>query len=445
MKKTVSLLLAAALLLAPLAACGSVEDRPTSPPESVSPSESASPSASAAPLESPPPSAGTSQSGSPAPTQAVSDIDAKLAELMDEALDYCAEQGEDVSQLERLDYRDPAALEHYVKDVYGVSDEIWDTCQSAVVAKGPEGSVFQAAIFRMGTDNPEEAGIELICALHTYLDGLEARNEDPALAELLHEVQAVYSMKYCFLVLSGCYEDVQGHVVLDLLNGGRFSSMARHLVPPESPIPTPAPTPDPDYPDRVLFTPPNQEDMSLYDTSAIRAAWEKGDPSALSDYDRAVYSAARQVLDGILTDGMRDLEKETAIYHWVVNSVDYDWTHQDVLAETPRSSYEPYGGLVDRKAVCLGYAVTFQLLCDLAGVECITVPGASSNSRGDHAWNMVRVDGKWYCVDVTWDSNKRQQTDQGEAKDWSYFNVTSDRMAETDHQWDYANTPEATA
>ena len=62
-----------------------------------------------------------------------SETDAKLAELLDEALDYCAEYGEDVSQLERLDYKDSAALESYIKDVYGVSDEVWETCQGAAV------------------------------------------------------------------------------------------------------------------------------------------------------------------------------------------------------------------------------------------------------------------------------------------------------------------------
>ena len=132
-------------------------------------------------------------------------------------------------------------------------------------------------------------------------------------------------------------------------------------------------------------------------------------------------------------------------YDWVVNNVDYDWTHQDHRKETPRESFTPYGGLVDRTAVCLGYATTFQLLCDLAGVECITVPGAAFESQEDHGWNMVRLDGEWYCVDATWDANVRERGGRGRPEDWDFFNVTSDDMAASDHQWDYANTPEATA
>ena len=88
--------------------------------------------------------------------------------------------------------------------------------------------------------------------------------------------------------------------------------------------------------------------------------------------------------------------------------------------------------------MCLGFASTFQLLMDMAGVECLTVVGAAFDSREDHAWNMVRLDGEWYCVDATWDTGVPEGY-------WSYFNVTSDYMAATDHQWDYASVPEATA
>ena len=197
--------------------------------------------------------------------------------------------------------------------------------------------------------------------------------------------------------------------------------------------------PDPDYPDRTRFTPPGEDDMSIYDTAAILAAWEKKDPSALRGYDREVYDMAADILPD---ENLSGLEKEAAVYRWLVNNVNYDWTHQDPLAETERWSYEPYGALIKRAAVCLGYATTFQLLMDMSGVECITVVGAAFNSTVDHAWNMVRLGGEWYCVDVTWDANAREQFQ--EEQEWRYFNLTSDEMAKS-HQWDYANTPEATA
>lgn len=196
---------------------------------------------------------------------------------------------------------------------------------------------------------------------------------------------------------------------------------------------------DPNYPDRERFNPPNKEDMSIYDTSEILAAWEAKDPSGMAGYDREIYDAAQAVIDAIITDGMSDFEKENAVYNWLVNSVNYDWTHQDIMVETSRDSYGPYGGLVNHSAVCLGYAATFQLLMDMTGVECVTVVGAVLHNTGDHAWNLVRLDGNWYGVDSAWDASGRELAEDYE---WQYFNMTDQELIEM-RQWDYDSVPKA--
>ena len=275
--------------------------------------------------------------------------------------------------------------------------------------------------------------------------GLEEQEEqyrqegDEIKAELMANGQAFSCGCYAVTIISDHTEDAVRlfpRIVNDPDTNGYFTRYIEGLQPAA------VTDPDPDYPNRVRFNPPGEEDMSIYDTSAILAAWEAGDPNRLSGDDREIYDAAAAVLAEITRDGMSDLEKETAAYRWLVNNVDYDWSHMDALEETDRRSYGPYGGLVDRAAVCLGYAASFQLLMDMSGVECITIVGAAFNSTGDHAWNMVRLGGEWYCVDATWDANAREQFH--EEREWRYFNLTSDEMAK-DHQWDYANTPEATA
>lgn len=61
-----------------------------------------------------------------------------------------------------------------------------------------------------------------------------------------------------------------------------------------------------------------------------------------------------------------------------------------------------YGALVDGYAQCEGYAFAFSLLCDSVGIENFVVTG--KNISGDtHAWNKVKIYGKWYNVDCTWD------------------------------------------
>ena len=193
---------------------------------------------------------------------------------------------------------------------------------------------------------------------------------------------------------------------------------------------------------RYIYTDPQTDDMTLFDNSDILAAWESGDDSGLSKEDKAVLKAAEAVFAGQVAPGMTDYDKEYALYAWLTGNVVYDQSHYEKEG-APRPSSEPYGPLLKGKGVCLGYAETFRLLMDMAGIECITVTGAGFQNRENHAWNMVKLNGEWYCVDPTWDLNPGINQD-GEPV-YGYFNVTSDVMALTDHQWDYDSVPEATA
>ena len=54
-----------------------------------------------------------------------------------------------------------------------------------------------------------------------------------------------------------------------------------------------------------------------------------------------------------------------------------------------------YGALVNKEAVCEGYAKAYKLLMDAMGIPCDVV------INEEHAWNVVCLEGKWYLVDVT--------------------------------------------
>ena len=147
---------------------------------------------------------------------------------------------------------------------------------------------------------------------------------------------------------------------------------------------------------------------------------------------------------------MTDFQKELNLHDWLVQSYYgcYDRTVHDPLTPMGREdNLNPYGLLVRGYGVCLSYATTFQLLMDLAGVECITVIGASSGSSSDHAWNMVKLEGEWYCVDPTWNAAYQEKLTEETMWSWQhrYFNVTSQEMRDSDHQWDYEKIPEAAA
>ena len=343
-------------------------------------------------------------------------------------------------------------LATYLENAYGLPDGSWE---DAAVIRAVGASAFELAVLRL------KNGAGAIRAADLFTSYLINRQGDfagysPGQAEMTANGGIVREGAYAALCI--CPDpDRAAEAFHGSVNGNPWIEPGPSDAPPSVTLPLDRVDPSEaapsepqeteyiaSYPGRRDFVRPNKDDMSIYDTSAILAAWENGDPSSLSGYDKDIYDAARKVLSETLKNGMSDLEKETAVYSWIVNNVNYDWTHQDVMRETPREAFTPYGGLVNHTAVCLGYATTFQLLMDMAGVECITVAGAAHSSREDHGWNMVRLNGNWYCVDVTWDANYREQRiTRGREREWRFFNITSDHMAQTDHQWDYANIPEA--
>mgnify|MGYP004455352699 CR=1 FL=1 len=59
--------------------------------------------------------------------------------------------------------------------------------------------------------------------------------------------------------------------------------------------------------------------------------------------------------------------------------------------------------LANKKAVCAGYAYTYQFLLSQVGIESIYIAAQTKNEQ--HAWNLVKIDGHYFHVDCTWDSS----------------------------------------
>ena len=330
---------------------------------------------------------------------------------------------------------------------------------------------FEIGVFRMA-DEEDAAEAVRGSFLEKYLESLGTAQMDEDMIRAICAKTEVFSTGQ-YLAYYTCEEHKQLYEALyDVFTDMKLSEMAEAgevitPAPEAEPIPLgagvsfipvnwkePKGDPDPDHPGRIKFTmPENDPYMTLYDTAPIVAAWQSGDPSSLSEYDRAIYNAAKEVLDEIIQPNMTDFEKEAEIYNWVLQNIDYAYVALDVLRETDREAYTPYGGLVNHDAVCLGYAATFQLLTELSGIEGLTVIGAGHNSEEPHGWAMVKLNGEWYCTDPTWDWSFRLSDmisntgGDGEPKgrEWHFFNTTSDYMARTGHQWDYDSIPEATA
>lgn len=88
-----------------------------------------------------------------------------------------------------------------------------------------------------------------------------------------------------------------------------------------------------------------------------------------------------------------EYEKVKYIYEWLINRCDYV-----VGAENNQNILSVF---VTNKTVCQGYAKAAQYLLNRMGMFCILCEGEAMGSEA-HVWNIVRVDGEYYYMDVTW-------------------------------------------
>ncbi len=102
--------------------------------------------------------------------------------------------------------------------------------------------------------------------------------------------------------------------------------------------------------------------------------------------------AADAIIAGI-PEGYSEYGQIKYVYEYLINTVDYD--------STARDNQNVQSALLYHASVCAGYSRAFQYVLHRMGMFCTYVTGTTA-SGSDHAWNIVRLDGNYYNVDVTW-------------------------------------------
>ncbi len=109
-------------------------------------------------------------------------------------------------------------------------------------------------------------------------------------------------------------------------------------------------------------------------------------------------AAVREFTKGIHS-GMTQFEIEKTLHDRLILACTYTSTSH---------AHDAYGALVEGKAVCEGIANGVTVLCRAVGIEALLVTGTSQNPASgqpeNHAWNIVKIDGDYYHLDVTWDN-----------------------------------------
>ena len=153
----------------------------------------------------------------------------------------------------------------------------------------------------------------------------------------------------------------------------------------------------------------------------MQLCWLTGDMLVTYDQNRniqqrqqrAIKERVDEIVDEIITPGMTDLEKQTAINYFLIDFATYDFAALDNAAKNNFTHVDPeffdsftaYGILINGVGVCSGYADAFALIATRAGLESVIVTGFLQGSL-PHAWNRVNIDGQWYTLDVTNNDNE---------------------------------------
>jgi len=127
-----------------------------------------------------------------------------------------------------------------------------------------------------------------------------------------------------------------------------------------------------------------------------------------------------------------DEAKEAYIHDYCLDNFGYDYQRTEY-------SYSVLGPVLKQSAVCEGIAKFVKLAFDYLGVKSLVVSGTAinpgHNKTEPHAWNIVKIIGKTFHLDVTFDMTMMASgnaASKGKNKRYDYFNL-SDADIKKDH------------
>ncbi len=154
--------------------------------------------------------------------------------------------------------------------------------------------------------------------------------------------------------------------------------------------------------------------------------------SALSPRAQKALKMAQNLVQRICEQYPGQYERALALHDYLALNTRYD--SKLGIAAQPQATTRL---LLDGVAVCDGYAHAYGMLLSMAGIENRFVVGYGDGI--EHIWNLVRLEGKWVHIDVTYDDPK---PDRNGRVMHSYF-AMSDAQLSANHQWKRANFPVA--
>lgn len=161
--------------------------------------------------------------------------------------------------------------------------------------------------------------------------------------------------------------------------------------------------------------------------------WEK-----FADLDDSKLAKMINDVEAVVSQVSADIRSQTGVpwqqllllHDWLVSHIVYDSTLN-------QQTNNMYSALIEGSTLCQGYAQSFQLIAQRMGFTVVMVMGDADGIG--HAWNVVKLDGKYYHVDVTFDDPLPDGGSAGPVEH-VYFLRSDSQLAEN-HVWDKNSAP----
>ena len=170
----------------------------------------------------------------------------------------------------------------------------------------------------------------------------------------------------------------------------------------------------------LLADSPRGVDRLAADEKAARYRTGKIDPAIAKIPERVQQGVFEDphahlpvIVDFLVRDTDDDFQKVKRIHDWITHNIAYD---NDLFYGIGEGGREAFDALVLRRTTCGGYSKLFAEMIGLAKLETVYIDGyarsyiisrGSEEEPGNHAWNGVKIDGRWYIVDTTLDGRLR--------------------------------------
>lgn len=139
------------------------------------------------------------------------------------------------------------------------------------------------------------------------------------------------------------------------------------------------------------------------------------------EQEKYVTDELTKIVNSIISPNMNDYQKIEAVNKYLIDRFEYDKSLKSNTA---------YSALTTGKAICQAYAMSANKMFNLLGIENEIIIGELDGVA--HGWNLVKLNGKWYHLDITNNDALRKN---------EFFLTNDDILKASGFTWDAAKYP----